>query len=179
MARAFLKHILFCDFNLSLLREALRDSKEAFAVMVLQSDPGAATGDASVDLEMFATQSHPGDVAVIGMPHLAPTACSNPMPLADGQLARAAVTCGDGACSLHALWGTLIPCEDRTEYYCVDARTTLCNAMPIDLQELRNSRCGAAVEALLHNLWADAVSYRMRAMQQQDFFPGCHFFIIL
>ena len=141
-----------------------------------KSDPGAATGDASVDLEMFATQSHPGDVVAIGTRQLAPTACSNWMPLADGRLARAAETRGDGACSLHALWGTLIPCKDRTEYFCVDARTTLCNAMPIDPQEMLNSRCGAAVEALLHNLWADAVSYRMRAMQQQDFFPGCHFF---
>ena len=133
-------------------------------MMVRQSDPGAATGDASVDLEMFAIQNHPGDAAVIRMPHLAPTACSNPMPLADGQLARAAVTCGDGACSLHAIWGTLTPIGDRTEYYCVDARTTLCNAMPIDLQELRNSRCGAAAEALLHNLWADAVFFSCNAL---------------
>ena len=137
-----------------------------------KSDPGAATGDASVDLEMFATQSHPGDAVAIGMPHLALTACSNWMSLADGRLARAAKTCGDGACSLHALWGTLTPGDRGIEYLCLDARTTLCNAMPIDLQELRNSRWGAAAEALLHNLWADAVSYRMRAMQQQDFFPG-------
>ena len=147
--------------------------------MVLLSDPGAATGDASVDLEMFATQSHPGDVVAIGMPHLAPTACSNWMPLADGRLARAAETRGDGACSLHALWGTLTPIDYGIKYFCMNARTTLCNAMPIDLQELINSRCGAAVEALLHNLLADAVSYRMRAMQQQDFFPGCHFLIIV
>ena len=133
-------------------------------------------GDAPVDLEMFAMQSHPGDAAAIGMRHRAPSACSNWMVLADGELARAAETCGDGACSVHALWGTLTAIDDRTEYYCVDARTTLCNAMPIDLQELRNSRCGAAVEALLHNLWADVVSYRMRAMQQQGFFPGRYFF---
>ena len=142
-------------------------------------DPGAVAGDASADLEMFCAQSHPGDVAVIGMPHLAPTACSTWMPLADGRLARAAETCGDGACSLHALWGTLTPMEYGIKYFCMNARITLRDAMPIDLQELINSRCGAAVEALLQNLWADAVSYRMRAMQQQDFFPGCHFPIFL
>ena len=51
--------------------------------------------------------------------------------------------------------------------------------MPIDLQELINSRCGAAVEALLHNLWADVVSYRMRAMQQQGFFQVVIFSAIL
>ena len=48
--------------------------------------------------------------------------------------------------------------------------------MPTDVQEILNLRCGAALQALLHNLWADAVNYRMRAMQQEDFFPGGYFF---
>ena len=95
-----------------------------------KSDPGAATGDASVDLEMYNDQCHAGQVVAIGTHHLQPTACSTWMPLADGRLARAAVTNGDGACSLPALRGALRPQHGSTEYFCADARKSLYDAMP-------------------------------------------------
>ena len=79
---------------------------------------------------MFNEQDHAGHVVAIGTQHLPPTACSSWMPLADGQLARAAATNGDGACSLHALWGTLRPQQGATEYYCTDARRAQYDAMP-------------------------------------------------
>ena len=134
--------------------------------------------DASVDLEMFCNQNELVDMVATGM-LLSPTACSNWMPLEDGQLARAAETCGDGACSLHALWGTLRSYNNRTDYFCEDARRTLCNAMPADVQELINSRCGAAAEALLEDLWTDVVDYRKRIMQHAALFPGEFFFFTL
>ena len=95
-------------------------------------------------------QSDLGDVVAIGTQQLVPTACSNWMPLEDGRLARAAETCGDGACSLHALWSTLRSYNNRNDYYCEVARRTLCNAMPADVQEIINSRCGAAVKVWMN-----------------------------
>ena len=43
-----------------------------------------------------------------------------------GQMATAAATTGDGACSLHALWGTVIPTSQGNEYYCENPRDQLC-----------------------------------------------------
>ena len=88
------------------------------------TDPGAATCDASVDLEILVPEND-ADVMAIATRHLVPTVCSNWMRLDDGQLARAAETRGDGACSLHALWGLEISFRSRNEYYCEDARANI------------------------------------------------------
>ena len=136
-----------------------------------KSDPGTATCDASVDLEMFCSASNDGAVA-IATRHLVPDVCSNWMHLEDGQLARAGKTCGDGACSLHALWGSVTARPPNNEYYREDARANVCNAMPVDVHEILNSRCGAALRVLLHYLWSDVVGYRTRQMQQEAVWPG-------
>ena len=52
-----------------------------------------------------------------------------------GQMATAAATTGDGACSLHALWGTVIPTSQGNEYYCENPRDKLCYAMPAEVSE--------------------------------------------
>ena len=50
----------------------------------------------------------------------------------EGDTATAAETCGDGACSLHCLWGSVIPSPAGNMYFCEDARQKLCNAMPVE-----------------------------------------------
>ena len=50
-------------------------------------------------------------------------------------MATVAVTTGDGACSLHALWGTVIPTSQGNEYYCENPRDKLCYAMPAEVSE--------------------------------------------
>ena len=59
---------------------------------------------------------------------------------------------------------------------CAEARRNLCQAMPAEYEQIRNSRCGAAVEALVDRLWTDVVSFQERTTLQEDLLPGCHFF---
>ena len=63
--------------------------------------------------------------------------------LEDGQTAMAADTCGDGACSLHCLWGSLISTPAGNTFYCDDARAKLVEAMPDDVDVIFGSSCGA------------------------------------
>ena len=45
--------------------------------------------------------------------------------LEDGQMATAALTDGDGACSPHSLWGSVVSCPLGNKYYCHHARRKL------------------------------------------------------
>ena len=92
--------------------------------------------------------------------------------LEDGQMATAALTCDDGACSLHSLWGVVIATPAGGMYFCQDARQKLCDSMPDDVQDVRNSRCGTAVAELLDNLWCDVIGHSMRMTRGEAPRPG-------
>ena len=141
-------------------------------------DPGTATGDASVDIDMFLAE-HDVDSMALARRSLVPAVCWDYCGLLeDGQEARAAETKGDGACSLHALWGEVRPDRHANLYYCEGAREKLCEAMPSAAAEVLNSPCAAAARALMNNMWADAVAYVMRTTQQEAALPGHYFFSV-
>ena len=118
------------------------------------------------------------DHMAIAKRHLVPKVCSDYFGrLDDGQEATAAETCGDGACSLHSLWGSVISSPFGNMYYCEDARRKLCEAMPIDVNDILSSPCGAATRALVDNLWSDVIGYVMRKTRQEAVVPGNCFFL--
>ena len=88
--------------------------------------------------------------------------------LEDGQMATAALTEGDGACSLHSLWGSVISSPLGNKYFCEDARRKLCVQMPTDVNDILNSRCGAAVRDLIDDTWTDLKAYVKRRIQKED-----------
>ena len=136
------------------------------------TDPGTATYDASVDLEVFLSEDE-ADVMAIARRHLVPKVCEDYLGrLDDGQQATAAETCGDGACSLHSLWGSVISSPFGNMYYCEDARRKLCEAMPIDVNDILTSPCDAAARVLIDNLWSDVIGYIMRKTRQEAVVPG-------
>ena len=91
--------------------------------------------------------------------------------LEDGQTAKAARTCGDGACSLHSIWGTAIYNPTGNEYYCENARRKLCESMPTDVNTMLNSAYGSAVRAILDKTWSGTVDYVIGKTQQESI-PG-------
>ena len=133
---------------------------------------GTSAHDATVDLAMFASEDENDDSADYKRVSL-PKACWLYSGwLEDGQMATAAETCGDGACSLHCLWGSLISTPSGNIYYCEDARRKLCEAMPLDVSDMSNSPCGAAVRVLLDNMWSDTIGYVMRMARAEPLMPG-------
>ena len=108
-------------------------------------DPGFSSFDAAVDVEMFLSEYGDDDTAERKRA-LMPQKCQLfSGRLEDGQMATAAETCGDGTCSLHSLWGSVMWTPAGNTYFCEDAREKLCEAMPIDVTYILNSPCGAAV----------------------------------
>ena len=98
--------------------------------------------------------------------------------LEDGQTAMAADTCGDGACSLHCLWGSLISTPAGNTFYCEDARAKLVEAMPEDVDVIFGSSCGAALRSLCVQLWSDATSHIKRLRMGEHPRPGMCFFFL-
>ena len=97
----------------------------------------------------------------------------------EDDMATAFDTCGDGACSLHALWGSVISTPVGNTYYCDDARHKLLVYMLIDVTTILNSPCGAAVQVLLENIWSDVILYVMRRTRREASLPGCVLFYIV
>ena len=87
----------------------------------------------------------------------------------------AAETCGDGACSLHCLWGSLMSTPAGNTFYCEDARGKLLEAMPDNLDMILASSCGAAVRSLFDQLWSDTVSHVTRLRMSEAPTPGFFF----
>ena len=87
----------------------------------------------------------------------------------------AAETCGDGACSLHCLWGSLMSTPAGNTFYCEDARAKLLEAMPDNLDMILASSCGAAVRSLFDQLWSDTVSHVIRLRMNEAPMPGFFF----
>ena len=89
-----------------------------------------------------------------------------------GEAATAAETCGDGACSLHCLWGSVIPSPAGNMYFCEDARQKLCSAMPVEVSDILSTPCGDAVRTLLESMCSDAVDYCMCLTRNVSLKPG-------
>ena len=135
-------------------------------------DPGASNADAIVDCEMLLSDDWEDGLA--GRKRLIiPKLCIFLFGLLeDGQMATAAETCGDGACSLHSLWGSVISTPAGNTYYCEDARHKLCEAMPIYVSDILNSACGAAARVMLENIWSDAIAFMKRRTLQEPSLPS-------
>ena len=126
--------------------------------------------DANVDCELFLSEYGDDKRCVL------PKACLLfSGRLEDGQMATAAETCGDGACSLHSIWGSMISSPAGSPYYCKDARHKLCEEMPTDVSAISNSPCGTAVRILLDNIWCDIIASVMRKTRQEPLMPGLVF----
>ncbi len=147
-------------------------------------DPGISTHDATVDNEMFLSEYSNDGTAVRKRP-LLPRACTYFTGRLEGaEMATAAETCADGACSLHSIWGSVIFTPDGNYYDCEDARQKLCEEMPTDVGAISNSPCGPAVRELLDNIWSDAIGYIIRRTREEPSMPGllspfsfCFYFI--
>ena len=133
-------------------------------------DPGSSSHDATVDCEMFLSEyEDDGSRKRHVMPQNAFPFFSGSFD--DGQWATAAETIGDGACSLHSLWGSVISTPAGSAYYCEDARHKLCEEMPTDVSVILNSECGTAVRMLLDNIWCDVIASVMRKTRQEPLMP--------
>ena len=147
-------------------------------------DPGISTHDATVDCDMFLSEYFDDGTAVRKRP-LLPRACTDCAGRLEGaEMATAAETCADGACSLHSIWGSVISNPTGNYYYCKDARLILCDSMPTDVGAISNSPCGPAVRVLLDNIWSDAIDYIIRRTREEPSMPGllspfsfCFYFI--
>ena len=135
-------------------------------------DPGASNADATVDCEMLLSDDWEDGLAdrkrlIIPTPCIFSTGL-----LEDGQMATAAQTCGDGACSLHSLWGSVFSTPVVSTYYCEDARHKLCEAMPIYVSDILKSACGAAARLMLDNIFCDAIAFMKRRTLEEPSLPS-------
>ena len=138
-------------------------------------DPGTSSHDFTVDCEMFLSEFEDVGIGDGKRPVMAKACLLYSGRLEDGQLATAAATVGDGACSLHSLWGSVIYTPAGSTYYCADARDKLCEAMPTNVNDISKSCCGAALRVLFENIWSDVIAYVMRKTRQEPFMPGLSF----
>ncbi len=135
-------------------------------------DPGTSSHDAAVDCDIFLSE-YLDDGTAVRKRSFMPKACSGITGcLEDGQEATAAATCGDGACSLHSLWGEVISLSGIFTYYCEGARQKLCEAMPTAVNAILNSACGTAVRVLLDNICSDIIGHVMRKTREEPLMPG-------
>ena len=85
------------------------------------------------------------------------------MVIEDGSEWNAAKTCGDGACALHALWGSPVQQSWNVQICCPHARVRLANELPKQVNAiLESSTVAAACEKMLMMLWSDLVLYASR-----------------
>ena len=128
--------------------------------------------DANLDYEMLLSDFEE-DGRAKNTTFLMPKACLLVSGLVEqGADATAAETCGDGACSLHSIWGSVIPTPSGNMYYCENARQKLCNSMPVDVTDMLSTRCGDAVRRLLDSMLSDAVGSCMRLTRKESLTPG-------
>ena len=137
------------------------------------------SNDAAVDLEMYGGEYDDISDMKLKRPLLPKTSYLYSGRLEDGQTAMAAETCGDGACSLHCLWGSLISTPMGNTFYCEDARAKLVDAMPDNVDLILESSCGPAVRSLLANLWSDTISHVIRRMTGKPPMPGISLLFLL
>ena len=123
--------------------------------------------DANVDCELFLSEYGYDKRCIL------PKACLLfSGRLDDGQMATAAETCGDGACSLHSIWGSVISTPAGSAYCCKDARHKLCEEIPTDVSVILNSECGTAVRMLLDNIWCDVIALATRKTREEPLIAG-------
>ena len=92
----------------------------------------------------------------------------------DGSLHIAAFTCGDGACGLHAVWGS---CHRAgSSLFCEKAREKLLEAAPsshVDFCRLHGGVLRGAFLELLRDVWVDQALPAARAICRTGSFNAC------
>ena len=135
-------------------------------------DTFTSSHDAAVDCDIFLSE-YLDDGTAARKRSLLPKACLGITGcLEDGQGATAATTCGDGACSLHSLWGDVIRLSGVCTYFCEGARQKLCEAMPLTVNAIFDTACGPVVRVLLDNMCSDLIGHVMRKTREEPLMPG-------
>ena len=117
-------------------------------------EPEALSCDAMVDVGMFLSEFGDEDEAARTR-NLIPAKIAPTGRLEDGQMATAALTAGDGACSLHSLWGNVKADMAGNMYYRKNAREKLLKSMPTDVTRILTSPCGPALRDIFDQHWRD------------------------
>ena len=94
--------------------------------------------------------------------------------LIDGVLYIAAFTCGDGACGLHAAWGSCP--RAGSSLFCESARNKLLASAPsshVDFCRLHGGVLRGAFLELLRDVWVDQALPAARAICRTGNFENC------